>query len=140
MKSHDSVTAVHQIVLKLSSMTANSFWLYFSERSCNCIIFLCWENRLQYCKVANQEILLNCKQIWYVDRKYRFPFHHHRNFAKWILSTSQGKQKTGVCVCACVCVCVRACFFFIKIFSVLIICTRCILRLIRYILLVFLCI
>jgi len=25
MKSHDSVTAVRQIVLKLSSMTANSF-------------------------------------------------------------------------------------------------------------------
>ena len=57
---------------------------------------------------------------------------------KWILTTSQGKQKTDVCVRVYVFVCVCACWFFlIKIFSVLISCTRCILRLIRYILLQF---
>ena len=57
---------------------------------------------------------------------------------KWILTTSQGKQKTGVCVRACLCACMFSfLFFLIKIFSVLIICTRCILRLIRYILLQF---
>jgi len=33
---------------------------------------------------------------------------------KWILTTSQGKQKTGVCVRACVCVCVRAGGFFLN--------------------------
>ena len=44
------------------------------------------------------------------------PFIFTKNLHKWILTTSQGKQKTGVCMRACVFVCMHV-FFLLRFFQ-----------------------